>query len=579
MEHATKYFVADLVEEVGSLPSVAAQVVALTSDPTCEMNHLERIIHSDGVMSMRFLALANKASFSRGQEIRDLRGALVRLGLRRVRNVALCMGMHDLLPSGSGDGPLRMDDFWRYSLATASCAQELARRRGSISGEDAWLVGILHGIGIAALDQKLGDEFRRALQEADATGAPLASAELSILDFHHGELGGRILKAWNLPQVFVAVVAAYPDEDAPAEATEEVRLQIATLRAAIATVRAIGFGHNGDGTPALSVKDLCLQLDLDEAALTELASEIDNEVANLSRLVGLDTPEGAVNQALEASKRQVARLGLEGFDESVARQDLEDQLSMARDIQQRLLPEAMPEIPGCQVAALNRPSLHVSGDYYDFLTLPDGATGLVVADVAGKGMPASLLASNLQASLRALSGVVGDPGDLLAAANTSLLDGTDPELFATLFLAAIDADGRRLTYASAGHNPPLLLHADGSLDWLKPAGTPLGLFPAAKYPVTPVDLSPGDLLVIYTDGVTEAADPTGAEFSAAGLEAVVRKNTTAKPTDLVACIANAVINHVNTQGEASVTDRLVSVANEPSLLLDDDLTLIVLVVP
>ena len=148
METNTKYFVTDLVNEVGTLPSLAAQIVGLTSSPDCDLGALSRLILSDNVLAMRFLALSNSAAFAQGQEVRNLRGALVRLGIRRVRNVALLMGMHDMTPASDQDVGLDMNDFWRHCLAVASCAQGLAWQKGLASHEDAWLVGILHGLGL-----------------------------------------------------------------------------------------------------------------------------------------------------------------------------------------------------------------------------------------------------------------------------------------------------------------------------------------------------------------------------------------------------------------------------------------------
>jgi len=489
MKHrATKYFVADLVAEVGSMPALAAQIVNLTSDPDCDMGNLARVILSDSVMTMRFLALVNSAALSGGQEIRDLRRALIRLGLRRVRNVALCMGMHDMLPSRSGDSSLPMTEFWKYSLATASCAEGLAWLQGADSFEDAWLAGILHGIGIAALDQKLAADFQCALQMATRDGIPLVEAELALLDFHHGELGGRILSEWKLPRVFVETVEYYPERFEAQEVSEEAGELIGYLRNAIDIVRAIGLGDNGDGTRPAALTDLVDRMQITDDVATALAAKVDRDVGWMSSIIGLEVPENHFSQVLEESMRQVARISLEGIDEGLAREDLEQQLDLARDIQQRLLPGATPEIAGCAVAAENRPSLHVSGDYYDFLQFKSGAVGLVIADVAGKGLCASLLASNLQASLRALCGLCDDPGDLLATVNNALYESTNPERFATLFLAIVAPDGKHLRYANAGHNPPLLLRRDGSACWLAPAGTPLGMVPDMQYPVTAITL-------------------------------------------------------------------------------------------
>jgi HD-like signal output (HDOD) protein len=577
MTTSTNYFVADLVEEVGSLPALAAQIVAMTSDPECDLGALTRAILSDNVMSMRFLAVVNSAAISGGGEVRDLRRALIKLGLRRVRNVALCMGMHDMLPSGGGSRALAMEDVWKFSLATASCAEGLAWLRGEATQEDAWLAGILHGIGIPAMDQKLGADFQRAVARAAADGTTLAAAELTVLDFHHGELGGRILGEWKLPRVFVEAVEFCPEPYEPGEVSEEAEQLIGDLRGAIAIVRAIGLGHNGDGTPAPRLAELVEQLEIEDALLTALASKVDRDVGWMSRIIGLDIPDNFFTDVLEESKRQVARVGLEGLDESLVREDLEQQLDLARDIQQRMLPETTPELDGCAIAAINRPSLHVSGDWYDFLRRSDGGTAVVLADVSGKGMSASLLASNLQATLRALSGVLDDPGALLAAANDALYESTTPDRFATLFFGVLGPDGRSLRFANAGHNPPLLLRADGTADWLQAAGTPLGMVPSMAYPVRELDLAPGDVLVAYTDGIVEAMDPSGEEYEEDGLEAAVRAAAAELPDGIIGHLLADVARHAAGQTPESAAARLIPASAGVSApeTFGDDLTVIV----
>ncbi len=583
MTRTTRYFIADLVEEVGSLPAVASQVVALTSDPECDLGELARVILSDSVMSMRFLALVNSAALARGQEVRDLRRALVQMGLRRVRNVALCMGMHDVLPATPDHGALRMADLWKHTLATASCAEGLAWLQGSSCQEDAWLAGILHGIGIGALTQKLGPDFQRVVTVAAERRISLVEAELAELEFHHGEVGGRILGDWRLPQVFVEAVEYHPEAFARDEISEDAAVLVDHLRAAIALVRATGFGHNGDGTPPRPLPELVQEMALPGELVEALAAKVDRDVCWMSRSLGLDLPEQTFGELLERSREQVVRVSLEGIDESLERESLEQQLAMAREIQQRLLPEAMPAVPGCAIAAANRPSQHVSGDYYDALALPGGATGLVIADISGKGMSASLLASNLQATLRALVGVVDHPGQLLTAANAALFASTAPESFATLFLACVSADGRRVQYASAGHNPPLLLRATGEAVWLPAAGAPLGMVPEMEYPVAELKLSPGDVLVAYTDGLNEAEDPQGEEFGEEGLEAAIRAHAQLEPAALIDAVFAEVARHVaGPDGSSRLADhpppaaRILPPLASQTVHFADDLTLVVL---
>jgi len=198
---------------------------------------------------------------------------------------------------------------------------------------------------------------------------------------------------------------------------------------------------------------------------------------------------------------------------------------------------------------------------------------LVVADVSGKGMPASLLASNLQASLRAMATTESQPGGLLVAANTVLFDSTAPDKFATCFLARLESRG--LIYASAGHNPPMLLHVDGTVDWLKPSGMPLGMTPEMQYAETSVPLVSGDILIIYTDGVTEAVGLANCEYAESGLEQVIRDNTNLPATGILAAIQAAVHQHI-TAGNQEQNLSPTTEAENDQYAFDDDLTLIVL---
>ncbi len=571
MENRTKFFVSKLVAELDSLPTLAAQVVSLASDPHCDLRALTRLILSDNVLTMRFLALANSAALFHGQEIKDLRGALVRLGIGRVRNVALLMGMHDMAPAAETASDLDLKAYWQYSLATASCAQGLALHRGSCNHEDAWVVGILHGLGVTSLTQHTGQEFHAVIDFARQQNVSLAEAEMRVLDFHHGELGARILKEWHLPRVFAEAIEFYPESFEADEISAEATALIDILRDAITTARAIGYGESGDYNPTTRMKDLGALLNLDDATLNKLAADVDHQVQEMSRLIGLSVPENLFMEALEVSRQEVARVGLEGLDAALVKENLENQMQAARAIQQQILPQFVPHIPGFEMAAINHPSRAVSGDTYDFLTFASGSRGVVIADVSGKGIPAALLASTIQASLRALAKVTDDPGKLLGAANRALFESTDDERFATLFLGVISPDGHQLHYANAGHNPPLLRRSDGQQEWLKPAGAPLGMMPEMSYPGTRMAMAAGDILVTYTDGLTEAADSQGREFGAAGLLENVVNNAHHSPAKIVEILKIAVGQHTTAGSDAAN-----STDSDKVLELDDDLTMVVL---
>jgi len=220
---------------------------------------------------------------------------------------------------------------------------------------------------------------------------------------------------------------------------------------------------------------------------------------------------------LAAAAGQLA-FGVAGDSGAGRRRELDE----AREIQASLLPARLPTAPGLTLAAHWQPATHVAGDYYDAFALEGARVALCVADVTGKGMPAALLMSNLQASVKALAPAAGSPAALCERLNRALGGQLAPGRFITFFYGEADAAARVLRYANAGHNPPLLLRADGRAEWLDAGGPLLGVVADANYAEAVVPLGDGDLLVLYTDGVTEAQAPSGELFGEARLLEAVR---------------------------------------------------------
>ena len=198
-------------------------------------------------------------------------------------------------------------------------------------------------------------------------------------------------------------------------------------------------------------------------------------------------------------------------------QEQERELAAACEIQKGFLPRDIPQIAGFSIAALWQPARVVGGDYYDVLAFDGHRAALCIADVVGKGMPAALLMSNLQAAVKACATASTPPRDLCARVNRILCDNIAPGRFVTLFYALLDARSRRLVYAGAGHNAPLLVRPDGRVQRLVSRGRVLGVGPDWSCPQDAVDLGPGDRLVLFTDGVTEARSPFDEEFGEARL--------------------------------------------------------------
>jgi len=200
------------------------------------------------------------------------------------------------------------------------------------------------------------------------------------------------------------------------------------------------------------------------------------------------------------------------YAESLEKQRLEEELAMARQIQINLLPSRVPEHEKYEFAAFNHPSRQVGGDYYDFITTAGGQTSIVIADVAGKGVGAALLMARLQAILQS-EGRRGSPMEtMIAGINEFLFESTSPEQFITMFYGELDCDKGDLCFCNAGHNYPFILRRNSDVVLLKDGGLLLGAITGAAYQKAQVQLASGDILVVYTDGLSEAFSEAGEEF-------------------------------------------------------------------
>jgi len=282
---------------------------------------------------------------------------------------------------------------------------------------------------------------------------------------------------------------------------------------------------------------------------------------------------GSVDTAVEAM-----RLGAKSFVQKpweditlleILQREIEDSQAMkrrdakqqrefedARLIQRGLLPAAMPQTAGVKLASSWQPANGVGGDCFDALTFPSGGVGLSIADVAGKGVPAALLMSNLQAAVRAFAQEGTAPGAVCTSVNRLLCRNMASGRFVTFCYVRIDVAARKLTYANAGHNPPLLVRGSGRVDTLVPTGTVLGVFAESLYEQGDFSIAAGDRLVLYTDGITEGRNPGGDEYGEDRL-------------------ADAALRHRALSAEEMLAAMLREVESFNSGVYEDDATLIV----
>jgi sigma-B regulation protein RsbU (phosphoserine phosphatase) len=224
--------------------------------------------------------------------------------------------------------------------------------------------------------------------------------------------------------------------------------------------------------------------------------------------LGRERRESRLREAQEARARKEALLH---------QQEQEREIAEAKAIQEKLLPREIPQMPGYEIASAWQSARLVGGDYFDILPLDETSLGICIADVVRKGMPAALLMSNLQAAVRGLSSATFAPDLLCSRLNSLMYRNTASDRFITFFYAQLDGPGRRLAYVNAGHNAPFVMHSDGTHERLREGGMVLGVFDTQSYDLGSAQLCPGDRVLLFTDGITEARNSTGEEFGEARL--------------------------------------------------------------
>jgi len=263
----------------------------------------------------------------------------------------------------------------------------------------------------------------------------------------------------------------------------------------------------------------------------------------------------------------------QGRDDALTRERLVREMETAREIQQRLLPDRAPRLSGFEITGTSVPSRQVGGDYYDFLAQGDSRLGIAIGDVSGKGMPAALLMSNLQASLHGQVIHPSTVAEIVTRVNDLLVESTDPHMFATFFYGVLDFDDGTFTSTNAGHNPPLVVRADGSLEKLETGGLILGMLPDQSYRQETVRLEPGDVVVLYTDGITEAVGP------APGRDEITPEDEGENPDAMFGDDALIEVSQANVDRSAAGIKEAILLAvaqHTAGVAQSDDITLVVI---
>jgi sigma-B regulation protein RsbU (phosphoserine phosphatase) len=317
--------------------------------------------------------------------------------------------------------------------------------------------------------------------------------------------------------------------------------------------------------------------EVDRAKLTELSAELLLPLSTRDKLLGFislgpklsDEPYSRTDLRLLKSVAAQTGLALENAqliseiaDEVAQRERLNREVEIAREVQERLFPQTLPPIAGIAYAGACRSALGVGGDYYDFLALPAGKLGIAIGDVSGKGIAAALMMASLQASLRSEATRASDNlAAMMGNVNRLVYEASSSNRYATFFYGQYDPVSRHLTYVNAGHNPPMLFHScngECRVSRLEASGTVVGLLEGASYQQASLAIAPGDVLIAFTDGISEAMNAAEDEWGEDRLIQTVKSCLGLPPAEIIACIMRT-------------ADTFVAGAKQ-----NDDMTLIVL---
>lgn len=260
---------------------------------------------------------------------------------------------------------------------------------------------------------------------------------------------------------------------------------------------------------------------------------------------GLFTPDDLELLATIAASAAIAIENARLYQVAVEKGRMERELQVARGVQAGLLPRETPQIPGWEFCARWQPAREVAGDFYDFIPLVDGRLGLVLADVSGKGMPAALFMALCRTTIRASVSQASSPAEGIAHANRLICADASDGMFVTLFYAQLDPQTGEFSYVNAGHNPPLLCRPGNGgkgeeLTQLMPTGMALGVLPDFPLEQRTAYLKPGDFVLLYTDGVTDATGAPGQRFGMERLQRVVLDHQDLHATDLVTALERTI---------------------------------------
>lgn len=512
-------------------PQAALALIKACSRPNISNQELAKLVSSDLILSAELLRVVNTPFFGFSGKVQSVARAIVLLGIRALKSLALCLAVRDALkPDALSD--FDVVSYWENALRHAT-ASRLLGRVAKLDPDECFTAGLLQDFGLLVLFHLNPETASRwsefALMDPDTRYA----VELEIFNTRHDAVVAMLAKTWGLPDELTVAVERHhvtfsaENNDMSGDKKGGTR-SLGTVLHCADWIAALFSASDTSFVLEQTRYKLSQAFALGSEQIDALLSEVPREVESAANALDLNiNQQNDFEQIMCEANLRLAEENLSYQDliwrleQSLKERDrlareLDNELALAREIQQSLMPEvSRPDSP---IHGINLSAHQLSGDFYDFFALPDGRLYFMLGDVSGKGVNAALLMSKASSLFRCLGKDIHEPGRLLARINQELCETSTRGMFVTAIAGLYDPVKQRICLVNAGHPPALLFAPDGGGKSFSAQTTPLGIFPDQEFEGVEFSLG-GGCLYLYSDGVTEGCLSDGAEM---GMDSLIR---------------------------------------------------------
>lgn len=514
-------------------PQAALQIMRACARENVNNEELSRLAESDPVLSAELLRIVNSPLFGFAGNIKSIVRAISVLGLSALRNIALCIAVRDTLKKDAIPG-FDLKLFWEDALRLAVCARVVGESAG-LDADECFTAGLFQDFGLLVLFFLQPGKAKDWPKMRGLTPEDRYAMEHTVFNTTHEQVTSVLATAWSLPASLAQALGSHHTWGKKAEGE---RADLARVLHCADWLAAV-FSATDKAAALLQSRELLAKdFGRDLQQVEELFSSIPKKVEEAASALGLrikhqedfEATMKKANLLLADDNRSYQELtwllskALKERDQLA--EELNRELMMAREIQQSLLPENKgPDFP---IHAVNLSARQLSGDFYDFFSLPDGSIYFCLGDVSGKGTNAALLMAKTCSLFRALGKQLPEPRRLLAQINNEICETSVRGMFVTLAGGLYDPATGKVVLVNAGHPPVLIVRKDGKARALEAQAPPLGVVAGINYPETTIKLDDNSLY-IYSDGLIECRGATDEALGIAGLVAAVKQVVSLEP--------------------------------------------------